>query len=264
MAWQLNISDPATGYIQMTLDNCLFEWADQKVSSFSFPLVRFYSFSEPSLSLGWTQEEGKKGVPSLEVFRQKGWEVIRRPTGGGIVVHLPGDFIYSVIAPLKNSKYPNTLMGSYSFFGEAIGEGLKNLGLPCERPKFLPRREEPALKSPFCFSEKESHEWSLQGKKIFGSAQRRGQFAFLQQGILPLSKRSLPKFPWISKEAPKIAKWIEEMSPLETFLPKKPSFSELSQIFEKAFEKILGSHKVKGTEQLDYTKYAEGGPFNGV
>ncbi|HVE75932.1 MAG TPA: hypothetical protein VND22_04090 [Actinomycetota bacterium] len=137
------------------------------------PRVRLYRWDPPALSVG-----AHLDVPASVVLGclDNGIEVIRRPTGGGAVLH-DRDLTYSVVAPTEG----RSVLETYQAVASALIVGLKALGLEAGTADRGPAT--PAL---HCFAAPTGADISVAGRKLCGSAQvvRRGWF--LQHGTFPI------------------------------------------------------------------------------
>ena len=90
---RLIIDDPLPGSWNMALDQALLESADQR----SAITLRFYRWSEPTLSLGYFQKfnDRETHAASLDC------PVVRRSSGGGAIVH-DHELTYSICVPESN------------------------------------------------------------------------------------------------------------------------------------------------------------------
>ncbi len=146
------------------------------------PVLRFYSWDPPAISLGKFQ----KIETSVDVLACKrlGFDIVKRITGGRAVLHLH-ELTYSIVAPLDNFLFPPTVLGTYKVIADGLLTGLRNLGIPAEMVSRSGRNAELVKESttaPSCFSSPSWYEILVNGKKIVGSAQRRMSRAFLQHG----------------------------------------------------------------------------------
>ena len=148
------------------------------------PTLRVYGWCQPTLSLGYAQNAQQE--VDLAACHAQGVAVIRRPTGGRAVLH-DQEVTYSVLMPLVLDEGTHTITEHYRRIGMALAAALQALGLPVQlaRPQVraAPTR---APASPACFAAMSRYELSVAGKKIVGSAQKRGQRALLQHGSIPL------------------------------------------------------------------------------
>ncbi len=172
---------PRPGAWHMDLDERLFqeaEWGREVL-----PVLRFYRWAPPCLSLGRHQDP--EAAADADFCRARGIDVVRRPTGGLAVLH-DDEVTYAVVAPLDRPPFQGlNLQETYAKIAGALVEGLRSLGLPAELSR---RKGSPApLTSAPCFQVPTENEILVHGRKVVGSAQRRGARAFLQHGAVPLS-----------------------------------------------------------------------------
>jgi lipoate-protein ligase A len=191
-------SEPNTGRWNMAVDEALL---DSAISS-NVSTLRWYRWREPTISLGYFQKlADASNEPGLSPL-----PVVRRITGGGAILH-DDELTYSVAIPSTQRLFaqPEEL---YDIVHSSLILGLNKLGYPAQRrgqtPKqsgepFIgsrlsacdsigdPRRQAGSLPDaePFlCFARQDSHDVTLNGHKIIGSAQRRRRGAILQHGSL--------------------------------------------------------------------------------
>lgn len=149
--------------------------------------LRFYRWSEPTLSLGYFQSaEERLADPSLAEL-----PAVRRLSGGGAILH-DDEWTYSCVVPAGHrfSKRPLDL---YDVVHAAFVEVLRKLGFE------VAARGEAAAHgaSPFlCFGRGDERDLVSGGHKVLGSAQRRRKGAVLQHGSLLLrASRFAPDYP---------------------------------------------------------------------
>ena len=175
MPWRLLDTPPARGAWNMALDEALAE----SVAEGAGPVLRFYRWSPPCLSLGRNQPAA--GLYDVEAIRARGWDVVRRPTGGRAVLH-HRELTYS-------AALPDALLGSareaYAAMNRALVAGLRRLGVDAAVQGDTGRRAPAPSTSP-CFAEPVEGEVMAGGRKLVGSAQRRLGSVLLQHGSLPL------------------------------------------------------------------------------
>jgi len=167
-AWQLIVSPRLPGSANMQTDLKLFHDFEKGLIPST---LRIYSWKPKCISVGYSQDLVKKN----------GWDVVKRPTGGGIVFHNETEVTYSLVTDLNNPILPEGMIPSYKKISEAILLGLKSLNINAE---IAPRTPRPASRSSLCFDLPAEYEIVVGGKKIVGSAQKRGKKALLQQGSI--------------------------------------------------------------------------------
>ena len=170
---------PRVGAANMAVDETLLG----TVQRTKIPILRFYSWSEPTLSLGYFQafSARKQHPPSLAC------PVVRRTTGGGAILH-DRELTYSLIWPkeIRPCRIADQDPGAewmYRWVHQALLDVLLKLGA---NPRFSdPTPSGPA--DPFlCFERRSCWDLEIKNMKILGSAQRSHRGAILQHGSLLL------------------------------------------------------------------------------
>jgi lipoate-protein ligase A len=178
-AWHLIIEDaPLRGSRNMAVDEYLFFAAQREPATF----LRFYRWERPTASLGYSQDAA--GAADLDFCRANGIDVVRRMTGGKLVLH-HRELTYS-LASADAGVFTDTLRESYRRISLGMLRGLELMGLdarlaPAAPPAYV-RGTMP------CFAFPARDEIEIGGLKIVGSAQKRTGPAFLQHGSVPLEK----------------------------------------------------------------------------
>ncbi len=167
--------EPAqAGHILMARDEDFLQRASQGLQE---PVVRFYEWTQPTVSLGFHQPETILDIEALD--REKiPW--IRRPTGGAAVLH-SHELTYAVALPPAHPWQKNK--SALEHIGRALARGLCALGVEAD----VLQRGRPLGKLPdraSCFVRASRWEVCVRGKKIIGSAQRMLQGALLQHGSI--------------------------------------------------------------------------------
>lgn len=166
---------PAAGPWNMAVDEMIFE----TVAAAGQPILRFYQWQEPTLSLGYFQalEDRQTHPASLTC------PVVRRSSGGGAILH-DRELTYSVALPLAD-RWSRPAAELYDTFHSALVATLGKLGLTATLcPATDPQRREAFL----CFQRRAAGDVLASGHKVAGSAQRRRQGALLQHGSVILAQ----------------------------------------------------------------------------
>lgn len=150
------------------------------------PVLRFYAWSPPAVSIGRFQDVGT--AVDAEACRRRGFDIVRRVTGGRAVLHC-SELTYSIVARTDHPFFPSTVLGTYKVIASGLVAGLRYLGLPAEmvsrsgrHASLVTARSTDAA----CFSSPSWYEILVGDRKIAGSAQRRVSSAFLQHGSILL------------------------------------------------------------------------------
>jgi len=193
-------------------------------------ILKIYSWQPQCISLGYSQDiEAEIDVEKAKKF---GWDVVKRPTGGGIVFHNRAEVTYSIITSIDNPILPKGLVPSYKKISEAVVLGLALVGVKSEiRPQTTDHR---ALNTGLCFAYPAEYEIVAQGKKIVGSAQKRGKRALLQQGSIFVADTPAELFSVLKRPHE-----AENAISVENILKRKTSFNELSEALIRGFGECL-------------------------
>ncbi len=131
----------------------------------------------------------------LDRCRNAGVAVVKRTTGGRAVYH-HREVTYSVAAPVPHPAFPPTIRGTYETIARALEAALFDLGFHVENRDRDPQRPRRGAGSPLCFDAVSRNEFTLDGKKVVGNAQRRWPTAFLQHGSILLRVDPSEAMPW--------------------------------------------------------------------
>ncbi len=140
-------------------------------------VLRVYSWRTPTISLGRNQTA--KGRYDLERIRDRGLDVVRRPTGGRAILH-SREITYSVTAPVEDA---GSLRTSYDRINRLLTGALVSLGVDAVAATGA-RQRHPAPGMTPCFDEPAAGELTVDGRKLAGSAQWRHDGALLQHGSI--------------------------------------------------------------------------------
>ena len=176
-SWDLLIDpEPRRGAANMAVDEYLFLSLGREPRT----IVRFYSWARPTASLGYSQSADK--MLDLDYCRRNGIYVVRRITGGKLVLHWR-EITYS-ISSSDTGTFSPTLAESYRLISSALIRGLEKMGLQARLAGPPPSSY---LKGNMpCFAYPARDEIEIDGRKIVGSAQKRVAGRFLQHGSIPL------------------------------------------------------------------------------
>lgn len=176
--WRLIVDEePRSGAANMALDQAV---AEACATGACPPTVRFYRWRPPAVSLGRHQAASEV---DMEAALERGYEVVRRPTGGRAILHTD-ELTYSVAASADEPRVQGSIMDAYLRLSNALLAGLRSLGLEADKaPGDV--RAGPDV-SAACFEVPSAYEITAGGRKLLGSAQSRRAGYVLQHGSLPL------------------------------------------------------------------------------
>lgn len=172
-SWRLLHSPPSSAGYNMSVDEALLNLFYLKEK----PILRFYTWKKPTLSLGYYQSI--KDI-NIEKCREYGFDIVRRPTGGRAVLH-DKELTYSIICRSKHSN-----LALLKDINTALCKGLEIIGIKAsiyEKTKLNPNFIEKAS----CFASTSNYEIHCNGKKLAGSAQLKRGDIILQHGSILFS-----------------------------------------------------------------------------
>ena len=201
------------------------------------PTLRLYRWDPPCLSLGYSQPFSDLDQDQL---RSRGWDVVRRPTGGRAILHTD-ELTYAVIGPKTDPRLKGGLMESYRHLSKALFESLIILGLPVQVHS---GKNPGSINHPVCFENPSDFEITVEGKKIIGSAQARKKEGILQHGTLPL-KGDLTRIIQVLKYSNSDQRdqaagvLLQKATTVNTVLGREVSWDEAATAFQAGFQNSL-------------------------
>lgn len=141
------------------------------------PVLRFYTWASPTISLGYHQRRWSSSWQQL-VWQEMPIQLVRRPTGGRAVLH-QGDLTYMVVTSGLSSKR----IEAYQAICEFLIQGWRSLGVDLHYGS----AGRGYIHNPNCFGTATGADLVLaDGIKLIGSAQLRRGTAILQHGSIRL------------------------------------------------------------------------------
>lgn len=178
--WHFLNSGIQPAAFNMAMDEALLE----SVSRFGFPILRYYGWTEPAATFGYSQRF--HDVASWTGLRP----LIRRPTGGGLVPH-DADWTYSLVFPPNNPWYQLKAVESYRCVHQWLQRAFARLGVQSQ----LAVAQQKAAPGQ-CFVGAEKFDLLLSGVKVAGAAQRRTKSGLLIQGSVQPRAAILRRAEW--------------------------------------------------------------------
>lgn len=177
---------PADGPTNMAADESLLETAAEAGTA----SLRFYTWTEPTLSLGYFQPAGV-----VHSFHERiPW--VRRATGGAAILH-HHELTYALALPAGRQWAARESW--VCRFHHLLRDVLADSGV---RAHVVLCGEEKKLGEVLCFLHQTPGDLLIGGSKVAGSAQRKRKGALLQHGSLLLSRSEFaPQLPGINDAA---------------------------------------------------------------
>jgi lipoyl(octanoyl) transferase len=249
--WRLLTGFDLPSALNMALDEVLLE----SVIAGGPPVVRFYTWQPPTLSLGVNQ-------PVREVDRAacatQGFGLVRRLTGGRAVLH-HHELTYSIVARENDSHVSGGVIESYRKISAALVAGLRDLGAvvaltapdralirsiaQARRERELDEKAETSHGA-VCFDAASAYELTARGRKLVGSAQARRGGALLQHGSILLDvdwDAWVSVFSYASDAGRERArrKLPERMTSLRAELGREVTPQEVTQTLHRSFQDVF-------------------------
>lgn len=182
----------------------------QKIDSLPTASLHFYEWEAPSITYGYfNTPQQHLNLNSLE---SHGFQLARRPTGGGIIFH-SFDFAFSVLLSSLHPRFSINTIENYAIINKIIlnvvqeftptdfkielhpcCKGVDNISLishdktPELQKKILaPESKMVTTSSAFCMAKPTVYDVVIQNRKIAGGAQRRTKAGFLHQASIALT-----------------------------------------------------------------------------
>ncbi len=180
--WRLLRSEPCRGAGNMAIDEAIFRARADGVAP---PTLRLYAWQPPAVSLGRFQDLDDR--IDLAAIRARGYELVRRPTGGRAILHAD-EITYSVVVREGDIRGGDALMTSYREISRGIEAGLGLLGVQAVMGGQGDGRTDRRDSLPtICFATAARCDLVAGGRKVVGSAQTRSRGTILQHGSIPLT-----------------------------------------------------------------------------
>jgi len=163
----------------MAFDECLINWHSKGIIP---PTLRFYGWSQPSLSVGYFQNVTRS--IDFEALQRHQCQFVRRLTGGSAVLH-DNELTYSLVISENDPDIPMSVQKAYQILTRGVLEGYQNLGIPAEFEQL--NRNSKNDRTAICFEKTAIYELVVNGKKLSGNAQTRKKGVLMQHGSIPIT-----------------------------------------------------------------------------
>lgn len=244
MKWYLVDSGEMNGEENMATDLAMMDVAKEGT-----PILRLYGWNPPSLSLGKFQRAEEI---NFDYLREKGYSVVRRPSGGRAVLH-QDEVTYAVTVP--EHMLFKSVIRSYLEISRALVEGLNAMGLRCK----IAREHSKERYTDFaaCFATTSIHEIMIDGRKLVGSAQTRKDGVILQHGSIPMKchfEEYANCFSLLHDHSEDLKKRLENSTTC-VLEHKSLNFEDVKRAIIIGFEKVLEVKFVPFDDEFDWKKY---------
>lgn len=180
-----------SGSMNMAADQALLESVERSGS----PVLRFYGWRNPTLSLGYFQRDADRTTHA----ESRQLDCVRRATGGGAIVH-HHELTYSIAVPAPvGSVAIGPRRDLYQMVHRGLSEALLDFGIRATPARALAQTPPLGLSKSFlCFQRRTDEDLVISGYKVVGSAQRKLRGAVLQHGsVLLRASQWAPQLPGV-------------------------------------------------------------------
>jgi len=195
------------------------------------PTLRFYTWSPPTLSLGYFQRA--RDVPSLD----RAEAAVRRLTGGG-AIHHAAELTFSIGAPADHALYRGDVRASYARVHAVIAAALATFDVHADE-RGARRLRSDRETSGMCFEHSSDVDLVWGERKGVGSAQRRTRGRVLHHGSVKLAPSALDES----------VAGVHDRAPGVTA-------AEVGARIAEEFERLLGVALVEGEPTAEEARHA--------
>jgi lipoate-protein ligase A len=226
--WRLIIDERLPGATNMAIDEAVLA---SRRSGACPATLRLYRWRVPTVTLGRFQPIEQV---DLEACGARGFDVVRRPTGGRGVLH-DDELTYSVVAHVDD-EIPRGVADSYRHLCEALAETYRILGVDAR----LTSRSRGIAASGACYLHATRADLSLGAAKLSGSAQVWSGDAVLQHGSFVRARDVAAEAEVFRLGEEGRASLLSSTATLADALGDAPAPGEIADAAADAFARVLG------------------------
>lgn len=226
--WRLLVEGAVEGGENMAVDRALLTARSDDRSPAT---LRLYRWEVPTVSLGRFQDLEQVDLDACE---RRGFDVVRRPTGGRGVLH-DQELTYSVVAHVDDGV-PRGVAASYRHISAALVEAYRSLGVAAE----ITQRSRGPAGAGACYLHATPADLSLGVMKLSGSAQVWCGDAVLQHGSFVLERDIAAERDVFRLDDEREAALRRDATTLADVLGAVPSIDDVARAVVLAFGEALG------------------------
>ena len=176
------------------------------------PTLRFYGWTQPAFSFGYFQDISAE--VDVEACWAEGIELVKRMTGGGIVVH-GWVLTYTLILPRGAGEM--NISDAYHIIGQSLVKAFQQLGIPaqcyaeCADSTGAVRNRTYRAEANICLTNPAEHDVMSDNKKLAGVSVRRNRNGIMFQGYISLDMPPSSILARVSKD-PEVQEMLREKS----------------------------------------------------
>jgi lipoate-protein ligase A len=152
------------------------------------PILHLYEWKSPSITYGHFIKVDQ--ILNLQATDDLKIEVAKRPTGGGVIIHL-FDLAFSFLLPSSHPSFSLNTLENYHTVNHLVQKAI--LPFVSEKSPELLKVDpiDDSVGKHFCMAKPTIYDVVIGDKKVAGSAQRRKAQGFLHQGSIAISPPDL-------------------------------------------------------------------------
>ncbi|MDI6900332.1 MAG: biotin/lipoate A/B protein ligase family protein [Anaerosomatales bacterium] len=227
-AWRLIVDGPVDGARTMAIDRAVLR---ARADGAAPATVRVYRWRIPTVTLGRFQDEASV---DLGACRRRGFDVVRRPTGGRGVLH-DDELTYSIVASTRDGL-PRGTAASYRHLCAALAETYRSLGVDAA----LTERSRGERSSAACYLHATNADLSLGAAKLSGSAQVWEREACLQHGSFVRTRDVTAEADVFRLDADAAGRLAATTATLADALGAAPAVEAIAEALAGAVERVFG------------------------
>lgn len=208
------------------------EWI-KELSTFEKPRIRFYDWQKKSVTYGHFIDPNR--WLSAGAIERSGFDIARRPTGGGLIFHY-NDFSYTVAIPSHHPKFSQNVLSNYHLVNSALLEAVS-----CLQGSFCLQEQtnNTGNFTHFCMATATQYDLIYGGRKLGGSAQRKTADGFVHQGTLFLTPPNWQEMQEVLQSGHEAIEAMKACS--VALLPATASLQEVSKMRTSLQEAFVSS-----------------------
>jgi len=170
--------DRFPGSLNMAIDSLL----TRACAEINAPILRFYGWNPYCISIGYHQ---KANLIDFTYLKQKGIDLVRRPTGGRAIFHA-NELTYSISCPRSIIDHKDLYYYFHKIFADALISLRYQVNLKTDNDELggLTHKADDFI----CFTKSAQTEVQFAEKKLIGSAQKLYPETILQHGSILIGK----------------------------------------------------------------------------
>lgn len=226
--WRLIVDGKRDAAWNMAFDEATLEHAEAR----STATLRFFDWDRPAITIGYAIDA--PGSLDLDEAARRGVPVVRRVTGGGMVLH-GRDLTYAITFPRDAIARDQGLIETYRTINRAFADGLERFGVRSDL------HAQPGPGGPpagACFARPTRYDLVVDGRKLIGNAQRRRGQWLLNHGSMPLDGGYRELLPLLRDEAERAA-FADKSITLDALVEPLPDRAALIESIAAAFAELL-------------------------